>query len=599
MNYLNFEEKLLKEIKDNNKNCISTLESNIKLIQSHLQNKENYLNIQKFVININNIILTTSNNYSLIENILKHDCCQDILNEFRESDILIEACKIENIPAVKWLLTMSINYCTQDDDGRTALMYAAHHSTLAFVVENIIKNDVDCIHILDKNGENALFHAVHSKENFLKLVYTDIDINIQNKQMDTVFLYCCKHDLEEPMDILIKMFRSNFDITDKNGKTPSMYLVEHGNIKFLNYLLRKKFDINYRNKLTNETLLSIFLKKYREIYTKNCNKTIISYYTQALMAIIDYPSCDLNSPIDEIGNTPIMLFMMIQDIPTVGYILSNYENLDLSIKNINGVSASLLVPYFNKKEFYIIKAIIEHPTFDAEVVDSHNNNILIHSILCDNESVFSLFINKYPDSINQINDKNENALIIAIKTGFDLNFKEYNLKNCNINQQDYLGNTALHYAVMLKDFYSINMLFYNNADYNIKNEQHQSVLDLINDIDDQKENIIKIMKNPISLLEMKKKMKKGTKRILFNKKKSANKINDEIEINNYKENYKVITEKFLTYPKSNILLPIMENEAIIYHEFSKSNKIQIPLSCVNVESSNGAIVAAAVFIMVF
>ncbi|OUM58857.1 hypothetical protein PIROE2DRAFT_15786 [Piromyces sp. E2] len=45
------------------------------------------------------------------------------------------------------------------------------------------------------------------------------------------------------------------------------------------------------------------------------------------------------------------------------------------------------------------------------------------------------------------------------------------------------------------------------------------------------------------------------------------------------------------YPKSNILLPIMELEAIIYYESLRSNEIHIPLRRVNVEEKREAMAA--------
>jgi len=203
--------------------------------------------------------------------------------------------------------------------------------------------------------------------------------------------------------------------------------------------------------------------------------------------------------------------------------------------------------YLSEKTF--LQQMYDHKSFNFNYCDCNKNNLLIHLVVRDYTNHATKVIIKSKKSLVHVNDKNENVVIIATKLG---KLKEIYITPDNVNQQDYLGNTALFYAVKLKDAEAINMLRYFHADPNIKNYQNFSAFDLATQINEEK--IFEIIKNPISPNNMAEKIKKDGKAFLFiDKKKTADeKLEDYVQnyqIDNYKKEYEYIIDKQkLTYP---------------------------------------------------
>ncbi|ORX60780.1 ankyrin [Piromyces finnis] len=133
------------------------------------------------------------------------------------------------------------------------------------------------------------------------------------------------------------------------------------------------------------------------------------------------------------------------------------KSIDFSIKNKYQENASSLLIKLNNQ--VLIFNLINHPTFDYNYKDFETgNNLIILSAI------------SQPNN-NDINTKNENALIISTKGGCIDSVKLLLKYHININQQDISGNTALHYALILGDKYLIKLLCQKKADYNIKNNE--------------------------------------------------------------------------------------------------------------------------------
>ncbi|ORX83904.1 ankyrin, partial [Anaeromyces robustus] len=81
--------------------------------------------------------------------------------------------------------------------------------------------------------------------------------------------------------------------------------------------------------------------------------------------------------------------------------------------------------------------------------------------------------------------KGENTLTIAIKSGHSDILQDIFFHNESLNQQDTFGNTALHYAIELKDKYAIIILAYYGADTNIKNNEGKTAMDLAHEWNDE------------------------------------------------------------------------------------------------------------------
>jgi len=358
---------------------MTTIDENQKLVENYLNGKDD-IYIKKFVNDINKVIIEpTINKYKLFESVLKHELFTKVLAEFRKSDVLINACKAMNKNAVKWLLTMDINYGVQDDLGMTALMYSAKQASLDFVVEKMIKTKGEHLHLKDYNGNNVLFHATHCPDNLNKLLKSSININELNNDHESLLLYCSRYNKTRSFDILHKNKVFDPNLSNCVGKTIAMYLVEHARFRELkSFVKNNNIDPNYVNKF-GESLVSVYVKKYYQYYignigevsyTSNLNYITIKNFALTLKTLIDL-KCNFNVRVDKDGNTPIMVFLMIKDYITSKYLLDKCD-IDLSITNNHGLNASCLYLFMSDEIISNLKynTIRYHKTISLNALKS-------------------------------------------------------------------------------------------------------------------------------------------------------------------------------------------------------------------------------------
>ncbi|ORX44870.1 ankyrin [Piromyces finnis] len=530
MEYLKIGFPIFSYLKNDNQDCYSKIELNKFKIEKYLENE---IECKDFVNKLNEVILEKEENFDIIEKVLKHESFSLALYEFKESDILIKACKKENEAVLHWLLTMEINSCVKDSKGMTALMYAAEKPCLLFVVQYLIYNCNVCIDLTDNNEENAIFHAVHNIEAFKAILNTNIDINHLNKQKDTVLLYCCKNDIPEPIKFLSYNTNIDVNIIDEKGRNAAMYLVEKGQYHEFQLLTGRNIDLDYRNE-KDETLLSILVNAIYQKNEEDDSKYIIPYLK--ILMILVQVDCDFNIPIDNEGNTPLMFFIMIEDIYSVYYIITFCHFLNIAMTNNNGESAfSLSVKIGNKS---LIEILMNHPTFDFSYTDQNGNNLLMLYSILNNSDIIKKVLERNIDLLNKTNKKGENALIIATKLFCNEVIKTLVEYNINLNQQDEFGNTALHYAVQLNIPKIVNTLAYAHADKYIKNYENQTPYDIAKNNNNEK--IIDVLEHPVpfkaskpqkknKVFSLKKFIKKGSKQ--KNKDNNNNNTIEYIDLN--------------------------------------------------------------------
>jgi len=461
---------ILLDLKNNNENCINKINNNKNLIQLNLNEDVNPNILYNLVLKINYIILHTKTNYNLIEKVLKHPFFTEVYAIFQNSDILIEACKIGRTDTLKWLLTMGINPCIQDEKGMTALMHASKNPDLLFVVK-ILAMNIYCLNIKDKYGENALFHALHNIVALNELLRTNIDVNLLNNNNETPLLYCCKYNIFEAIQFLTLRNDINVNFVDNEERTAAMYLAEKGRKAELTNLKKRNCNYDFKNK-KNESVLSLVLKN---MYYTIGQSMLYLPYIRILTSYI-HSGHNFDIPIDENENTPIMLLILVNDIHTLNYVLNYSNNYNLSLKNKYGESAcSLALKYKLPKG--ILNLMIKHPTFDINYKDPlSNNNILMLCSMTEPMMIESILKNN-SNLINSVNNKNENSLILATKSDCKASMTPLFNHHININHQDSSGNTALYYAIDMNDVELIKLLISNGADMNIKNNKGLSPLD--------------------------------------------------------------------------------------------------------------------------
>ncbi|KAG4094793.1 ankyrin [Neocallimastix lanati (nom. inval.)] len=403
-----FSETLLNQLKNENKDCLKTIEINNKLIEHYLNGQDlGYL--KKFVNEFNETVIEARvNKYKLFEKVLNHKLFYNVIAEFRKSDVLIRACKKVNKKAVEWLLTMNIDPNVQDENGMTALMHAAEHVSTDFAVSKLLNEK--SVNMVDNNGNNVLFHATNAPDILKKLLKSRVNVNYLNNDGENVLLYSCRNDKIRAYEILIKEKNADLNCVNCVGMTPAMYLVENARYREVESLVKKgKVNPNYVNKFGN-SLVSVYIKKYYQQYIGNIGETnyasqynyvVTKNYALTFRVLIDL-GCDFNKPIDMDGNTPIVALLMMKDYVSAKYLIDNCSNLNLSIKNKYGVSGSSFRGFIDEKVFdamnynktrnsssisckALVKAISEHITYendtkyDPEIVD--NGDVIIQKTM--------------------------------------------------------------------------------------------------------------------------------------------------------------------------------------------------------------------------
>jgi len=508
MDYSTFENNFLLLLKNKDSKCLKLIDENKAIIEKELGNDSDPKTINKFVGNIGDIIIYTKkkilkikNNFELVENALNHPYFGKVKEVFKKSDVLIKACKMDNKDAANWLiLRMNIDPKVQDEDGMTALMIAAQKN-YQFIIKPFL-NDKDCLNIEDKYGNNVLFYSVAcgkfianeaiSNNTYPKeLIRSGIDINHINRNGETALVYCIKNECFKPILHLIRSPDLDVNVADNNGKTAAMYLVEKGNyFDYLN-LHRKNCNYDYININTNESVLSILLSKmYSSVEDPESLALYISYI-QIFTVSVSY-QIDFNIPVDNDENTAFMVTLGMKDLESATLCAKHLRRLDLSVKNKYGENATSLCFKFGYPD--ILDIVKENPTFNYYFRDSVNQNtLLMYSVI--NECLFMKeLLENDPNIINDVNRKNENALIIATKINQVKAVETLLNYGINIDHQDDLGNTALHYAIEIENPKLVQMIMKKNPKTDLKNKNNKTAIMLANEINNN--DILQSLNNP-------------------------------------------------------------------------------------------------------
>jgi len=270
-------------------------------------------------------------------------------------------------------------------------------------------------------------------------------------------------------------------LLNKPNNKAAFKAAETGDVNELERLLKSGIDVNYRNE-KRETILSIIINKLRIQQLSKKSKST-SYESVSSMfdcnrmfnALINH-HCNFNVPVDKDENTGFMALMLLPDMNTV--VSKIFDRIDLSKTNIYGENASSLCVKQNLTQLFNI--IKNQPSFDVNYRDKETGNTLILLAAISQPTVLEQLIkmNKDGSKLHDTNLRNENALILATKSGCIEAVKVLLKYKIDVNHQDNLGNTALHYAVDLNDSYVTALLTSRKANASIKNNEGKSPLAL-------------------------------------------------------------------------------------------------------------------------
>lgn len=351
MDFESFVNRFISCFINNDKKCLTLLERNKKIVENELSKDGNEKSVNKFVTEINNAILFNMKKFKFCDEILKHDSLKHVYNVFRKSDILIQACKYENIKVAEWLRFMDIDPCIQDEEGMTALMYAVNNSKLGFVIEGY-KTNYKGLNMEDKNGNNVLFYSIGKPEKLISLL-KNADINHINHDGETILHYCCRNELFFEIGIYFDIFENiDLNIPDKDGKTTVMNLIEKQKTNLFDHLnsIQRKFAFNYINE-QGESFLCYLIKK---MYLSNDHPKFNKNYVDIIINLVK-ADVDFNVVVDEDGNTALMALLIAGDYETFYFITKYVRNLDYAKKNKFGESVTSLffklgVPSYYKED---------------------------------------------------------------------------------------------------------------------------------------------------------------------------------------------------------------------------------------------------------
>jgi len=298
--------------------------------------------------------------------------------------------------------------------------------------------------------------------------------------------------LYDAVKTLSSKYTVNVNVFNNEEKTAAMYLMENGRHSELRFLINDTLNFHYMNEKKQSAMTILFKKIYK--YYKELDMESVIPYIKIIKVLAD-KNVNLDISIDEEGNTPMMFFSMIEDWNTLSYIIYNSKNFNLSLKNKKGESVGSILmkqkptmaSYYSSMNIKnLIRCIFSHPSFDPACCDNAGNNVLMDYIINSPIDIdYRGTLKSHKEFLTHVNQHEENLLIVAVKFGrHDLIRYIINAEGCNINHQDSLGNTALHYAVMLNDYFIVNCLAYYHADINIKNKEGKSPINLVNESGD-------------------------------------------------------------------------------------------------------------------
>jgi len=233
----------------------------------------------------------------------------------------------------------------------------------------------------------------------------------------------------------------------------------------------------------------------------------------------------------------------------MAYLIFNCLDIDLSIKNKKGESfSSLCAKHRPSKEStysginakYLMYHIFSQPSFDASYRGIAGMNVLMDYIIYYSENYdinFRDILKAHKEYLTVTNDDQENLLIVATKLGCHDIITHIVFEGSDVNQQDILDNTALHYAVMINDYYIANLLAYHYADINIKNKEGKSPVNLVNDSGDS--TMLKTILKPCSSYKFEKKEKKSSSKFSLRKTYKFRELNNDLR-KKYHEKYNEI-----------------------------------------------------------
>lgn len=159
--------------------------------------------------------------------------------------------------------------------------------------------------------------------------------------------------------------------------------------------------------------------------------------------------------------------------------LAKSELVDVNLKNEFGQTPIFDAVYKERKE--IVKELLNRQELDLDIVDNYQESILFFVRIAFDIDIFKTMLNKIkPKTLNQQNYLGKTALMDRVDAG-DLDKIKVLLEqnSIDVNVQNNEGNTALHIAVQENNIEAVKALLGNkNIDVNKKNKENKTPIEL-------------------------------------------------------------------------------------------------------------------------
>ena len=323
---------------------------------------------------------------------------------------LITACKYSNNAIVQVLAASErCNINTSDDEGNTALHIAVSSGQLENV-QCLLQSDRCDPNVINNSGRSPLHIVCHIP--LLEALVADkrCDLNIQDGNGDTALHIGVEN--VEVVKCLLESGRSRCDIYNEKGLTPFHKAIANGNVASVEVMLKNGVNIlQISNDIFQNTPIHIAC-----VYSR----------LDILKVLLGCTNCDPNQQ-NAVGDTALHIVCRMR----TGRELQFLELLT-STPGIN-------------------PTIVNHEDIIPFEVVGNDGNTLLHIACADGNSRMASVLVKNRIDILKRNRHGDAPIHIACKHArLDLLNLLLNSPNCDPNQQNAVGDTALHIVCRMR-----------------------------------------------------------------------------------------------------------------------------------------------------
>jgi len=331
------------------------------------------------------------------------------MKEFRETNVLITACRNIKKRTIELLLQLDVNVNVTDDHGNTALIEACKHPYLYSCIKEIIKKKPN-LNVINDEGTSPLLNSCKNTDNriFKYLIQKNANIYTTDFEGNNSLMYACSYGEINKVKYLVKK-GINVNAVNSKGETALMQSIKSGRSDIVKYLLKYKADPNILNENHQNALLLGFLR----IYENN----VVEYKYLNIIKVLIEKGSDPNLPIDEKGNSVLMFLIMKNDFNMIKYLLKISKKVNINHKNHLGHTAFTYALKCNN--FEIIDYFINNKLIDFHSEDDYGNDMIMYCTC----GLSGMSLEQYrkiiktlnAETINYCNHNRETYLIMATK----------------------------------------------------------------------------------------------------------------------------------------------------------------------------------------